>query len=488
MHARSQWIWVCAALAGCYQGPGAGEPGGSPATGTQTDGGSAGEGSAGGPGGATDSVGGSTTDGSPTTTADDSSGAEPPAGGPLPDRLEVTDIEVPAGVQAGVNNWRIWGQGSLAVAPVFTVPLTDCGVLVGFSSGAGSPSPHVARLSADHSLSGVLDLAPGLQLRGLAAEPDGHFGALLWDPTAQRIWIRRYDLSGAEQWSTELLNPDNTPTDFGIGDSRLEYGDGQYGAYYHVHSDSGHEGDTLKWVARDDGTPSTGWGWGCSHSMSNLLRFHPTLGSFLPVCVTDCFPGTSGDFATNSIGGIYLDHDTAHVLDVDAGCNGDVAGELGGVTPSPAGWALVFNAHQAPATPGQNSYNRATDNQDIGLSMVAGANSPGPVVWLTSTEGIDEDDASIARWEPADDPTEQYLVGWHEPQGDTWRLGRIDAAGGWLEGPLDLGGAARWGRRDDPFRRHHDGDVVWAWFDAAGSTTLHVARVRSGGTFACAAL
>src|SRR5690606_21417632 len=105
---------------------------------------------------------------------------------------------------------------------------------------------------------------------------------------------------------------------------------------------------------------------------------------FMPACVTDCFPGTSGDFATNSIGGIYLNHDDAHVIDVAAGCNGSVAGELGGAALTPGGWALVFNAHQAPATLGQSSYD-ASMNQDIGLSMIDGALQPGPVVWLTDT-------------------------------------------------------------------------------------------------------
>ena len=51
----------------------------------------------------------------------------------------------------------------------------------------------------------------------------------------------------------------------------------------------------------------------------------------------------------------------------------------------------------------------------------------------------------------------------------------------------ELGGAAlRWGRRDDPFRAHVGGDVVWSWFDGPGSTTLHRARVRSGSRPECA--
>lgn len=493
MRRRSSVILTVVLGVGCYEGPPGADGPDATEGGTEGTAGTAGTaGPTGGPStagtmGSADTMGPSTMTGPDDGTADDSSGVEPPVEGPLLDRLEVVELEVPQGVKAGVNNWRIWGTGSLGVAPVFTVPLANCGTLVGFTADAGGLTPQVAVLDADDALVQVLDLAEGLELRGLAAEPDGHFGALLWDGATDQIWVYRYDLTGASPWSTALTNPDNNPTDFGIGDSRLEYGDGTYGAYYHVHSDSGHEGDTLKWVTADAGTESTGWGWGCSHSMSALLRHSAAAGRFMPACVTDCYPGTSGDFDTNSIGGIYLDHNDAHVLDVDAGCNGSVAGELGGAALSPDGWALVFNAHQAPATLGQNSYDPATMNQDIGLSMIGGDLSPGPVVWLTSTDTVDENDASVARWQPQGDGAEQYLVGWHEPGGaEAWQLARIDPAGTFLEGPVDVSAVARWGRRDDPFRRHVQGDVVWSWFDAPGSTTLRVARVRSGSQTECA--
>ena len=82
-------------------------------------------------------------------------------------------------------------------------------------------------------------------------------------------------LTGATSWNTELTNSDNHPTDFGIGESRLEFGGDRYGAYYHVHSDSGHEGDTLKFVNATTGAQTTQWSWGCSHSMSDLLSYHP---------------------------------------------------------------------------------------------------------------------------------------------------------------------------------------------------------------------
>jgi hypothetical protein len=216
--------------------------------------------------------------------------------------------------------------------------------------------------------------------------------------------------------------------------------------------------------------------------MSNTLTYNASVGDFVSACVTDCYPGTDGDFETESIGGVYLDNQKK-VIDVAAGCNGSVAGELGSTAASPDGWKLVFNAHQAPTVLGQDGYDESTMNQDIGFASVSDNLTPGSVVWLTTTSSINEMDSSIALYMPA--ATEQYLVGWVEGDGGAYKLAVVDAAGATLEGPLDVTTTARWGRRDDPFRKHYDNDVVWAWFDEAGSSTLNFARVESGVAYAC---
>src|SRR6185295_12949768 len=154
---------------------------------------------------------------------------------------------------------------------------------------------------------------------------------------------------------------------------------------------------------------------------------------------------------------------------------------------APSGWKIVFNAHQAPTVLGQMSYDKTTMNQDIGFASIAAGLTSGPVVWLTTTAGVNEADSSIERWKPEGDATEQYVVGWSVP-GTTYvyDLARVSATGSFLEGPVAVTAKAKWGRRDDPFRAHYNGDVVWAWFDAAGGTTLHLSRIKSGGTYACA--
>jgi hypothetical protein len=424
--------------------------------------------------------------------------------GSLLDRISVSDVTVPAGVKPGRNNYRIWGSTSLNIAPVYTAPLANCGTLVCITTGTadsrtalGTSHAYAIKLDANDHLVTSFDLG-NYECRGIATEPDGHFAALLWaasktvdcaDPAVNgHIYVSRFDATGAASWSTELTNTTsdiNCPTDFGLGESRMEFGGTTYGAYYHVHSQSGHEGDTLKYVDLT-GKQTTTWPWGCSHSMSNLLRYNATDKKFMPACVTDCYPGTtSSDFATGAIGGVYINNRNK-VLDVDAGCNGSVAGELGGAAIAPSGWKIVFNAHQAAATLGESSYNKITMNQDIGFASIGSGLTSGGMVWLTTTT-INEADSGIARWAPANDTAEQYVAGWAETSSPyVYKLSRVDAAGKSLEGPIDVTAKAKWGRRDDPFRAHGNGDIVWAWFDTASSTTLRFARLRSGGTATCA--
>jgi len=495
---RAPGLVALLALAACSSGaiggssPGTGGDGGT--TGTAGTTGAAGMAGAAGTTGIAGTTGRAGTTGiagtsgaAGTTGAAGVSGAAgSPATGAIADRLTTSDVTVPAGVKPGVRNYRIWGASMLKVAPLYTAPLANCGTLLCYTSGtASAPNARAVRLDAADKMAAAIDLGAGLECRGIAAEPDGHFAALLWDNAADKIYVRRFDITGTQSWSTELTNSDNHPTDFGIGESRLEFGGDKYGAYYHVHSDSGHEGDTLKFTAAATGAQTTQWGWGCSHSMSNLLTWHAQAASFLPTCVTDCYPGTgSGDFPAVSIGGVYTDNKNK-VMSVDAGCNGSVAGELGGAAIAPVGWKVTFNAHQAPAVMGDSSYSTATMNQDIAFVAIDASHKlSGSVVWLTTTPA-NEADSAIARWQPEGDATEQYLVGWMEPTA-MYKLARVGAAGNFLEGPTDVGARAKWGQRDDPFRVHTNRDVVWGWFDAANATTVHVARVRSGGTAQCA--
>jgi hypothetical protein len=85
---------------------------------------------------------------------------------------------IPAAIKPGVRNWRIWALAMLKVSPIFTVPLANCGTLIGFTTGTSmAPNARAVRLDANDQVAATYDLGAMLELRGLAAEPDGHFAA-----------------------------------------------------------------------------------------------------------------------------------------------------------------------------------------------------------------------------------------------------------------------------------------------------------------------
>ena len=118
---------------------------------------------------------------------------------------------MPAGVKPGVRNYRIWGATMLRVAPLYVAPLANCGTLFCYTSGtAAAPNARAVRLDAADRMAAAIDLGAGLECRGIAAEPDGHFAALLWDGADRQIYVRRFDLAGTQSWSTELTNATTT--------------------------------------------------------------------------------------------------------------------------------------------------------------------------------------------------------------------------------------------------------------------------------------
>ena len=308
-------------------------------------------------------------------------------------------------------------------------------------------------------------------------------------PTPHSLHVTRYDATGTAGWTTSLDDALAAPTDFGIGESRLEYGGGKYGAYFHVHGISGfangHEGDALHWLTATSGAHTLGWNWGCSHSMSELLRYDSAAAKALPMCVTDCYPGTTGsNFPTDSIGGVYLDNAT-DVRNVDGGCNGSVAGELGGAAPARRVGSSCSTRTRTSRPMVElvlyvddESGHRVRDHRDQQHAW------RGRMAIDHCDEREQRLDRSLATGRRRDRTVRGRLD--RDRATPVYKLARVTAAGAFIEGPVTMG--ARWGERDNPFRDHLNGDIVWSWFDAAGGTSFHFARVHSGGTATCAAL
>ena len=176
---------------------------------------------------------------------------ESPAAG-LKNRITQATSSLPHPLGGNTSTWCTWG-GCTISPRLYHEPLSNGSELVGWTDATG----------------------------------DGHVSVA----AAKAMWLSKRAADGSEVWSTNLKDS-LTSFNPGIGDSCLAYGSGRYGAYFAVHGDSGrvqgHEGDQLTYVDDSGKIVSGGWQWGCSHSMAELISYHPGLAKFLPVCSSDC--------------------------------------------------------------------------------------------------------------------------------------------------------------------------------------------------------
>lgn len=370
---------------------------------------------------------------------------------PLSLKNLVTQATIPlpqplAGMQ---SSWCTWEWCSISPR-LYHAPLNDGRTWVGWTDNSGNG--HVSLIGTSATLEQTYDFA-ARSLRGLVAHEDGTFAILLWEASAKIMWLAKYTLTGSEVWRTNI---DGALSSFnpGIGDSRLTYGNGLYAAYFAVHGDSGwpagHEGDQLTYVNSAGIIQSGGWEWGCSHSMAELISYHPTLTKFAPICASDCY-------AQKGI----LSNDNQVVYSGDGNCGGLTAAQLGQVALSSDTWKLVFNGLNRPGYVGQG----------IGLATLNGS-FQSSYLWLTNTDGQYERDPALARL-GVSLASNRYLVGWTTTNDAAYWLGVIDDAGSFIAGPEEVSSVGvSWGNRDDSFHTRADGRVSWIQ-GAPNSASLH---------------
>jgi len=361
-------------------------------------------------------------------------------------------VTLPQPLGGMVQSWCTWAWCSISPR-LYHEPLSEGRILLGWTDASGNG--HVSILSSSGSLHQTYHYS-GRSVRGLAAHEDGKFAVLLWDSSAKIMWLAKRNADGSEVWTTNI---DGSSTSFnpGIGDSRLAYGNNLYAAYFAVHGDSGgfkgHEGDQLTYVNSNGVVQSGGWDWGCSHSMAELVSYHPALGKFAPVCSSDCY-------ASKGI----LVNDNQVIYSSDGNCGGLVSTQLGQMTLSDTSWKIVFNALNRPGATGKG----------IGLATMNGS-FQSTQVWLTDTSGQYERDPAIMRL-GSSLLTDRYLVGWMTTEDEVYWLGVINGMGNFITGPEEVSSAGiAWGNRDDSFRGHADGSVTWVE-GTPSSTTLILYR------------
>ncbi len=361
-------------------------------------------------------------------------------------------VTLPQPLAEASGSWCTWGHCSLSPR-LYHEPLSAGRTLVGWTDTNGNG--HVSILGSSGELSGTYDF-PARSVRGMVAHEDDAFAILLWDSSSKIMWLSKRNPDGSEIWTTNI---DGSLTSFnpGIGDSRLTYGNNMYMAYFAVHGDSGwvqgHEGDALTYVSGDGVIQPGGWEWGCSHSMAELVSFHPTLNEFVPVCTSDCY-------ASKGI----LSNDNQVVYPSDGNCGGLVSAQLGQITPSDNSWKLVFSALNRPGYA----------SQGVGLATIDGS-FQSSYVWLTNTTGDYERDPVLSRL-GSNLNTDRYLVGWRTTNDQVFWLGVINGSGNFIAGPEEVSSAGiAWGDRDDSFRVEADGSVTWVQGDPY-STALTLYR------------
>jgi hypothetical protein len=362
-------------------------------------------------------------------------------------------ITLPLPLQAGQSSFCTWDWCTLSPR-LYHEPLDDSRTLLGWTDASGNG--HISIITGTT----ITQLAhfTSQSVRGLVAHADGSFAVLRWEVANKIMWISKHQANGVEIWKTNLNTTIAVP-EFWLGDGRLTHGNGKYAAYFTVNGVAGvfdgHYGDQLSYVADNGVIQSGGWEWGCSHSMAQLISYHPQLSKFAPVCSSDCY----------SAKGI-LANDNQLLYHGDGDCGGMVSTQLGQLAVANQSWKLIFNALNRPP---------AAEGHGIGFATVDG-DFHSNYIWLTNTSGDYERDPIMARLGTSLN-SGRYLVGWATINDGAFMLGIIDDAGAFVKGPEEVTSAGlRWGNRTDTLRTRVDGTVSWVHGDA-NSTQLHLFRL-----------
>ncbi len=369
------------------------------------------------------------------------------AAGPIESLITTTTLTLPQPLEGYSSSRCTWDPCSLGPR-LYLAPRTNGTHLVGWTDTSGNG--HVSfvagsTITATHNFS-------RRKVRGLVAHGDGTYAVLLKDGVI--LYLSKRAANGTQIWLRNLnysLTEDSSP----LGDHRLAYGNGLYAAYWAVHGVEGwvegHEGDQLQYVSDSGALQGGGWSWGCSHSMAELVGYHPNDQAFTNFCSTDCYPDPPG---------LKMNHGT-NIQTGQGDCRGGVSLQLGQMAAAETGWKVVFNAEN----PDQSL------NSGVGLATAGGGASTS-VVWLTDTDGRQERDPVLARIGQQVPAT--YLVGWRTLNDQSLHIGIINGAGTFLEGPETMSSSGPgWGARDDSFTSAPDGSVAWLEGNAY-STTLEL--------------
>lgn len=355
----------------------------------------------------------------------------------LSDLISVRTISLPIPLEGTAHSWCT-NTGCNIGPRLYHAPLPNDSDLIGWSDGQGTG--YITQVVGQNVQHWPF---PGRSIRGLVAHADYTFAVLLWDEAADTIYLSKRHADGSEIWTTSL-NSDIAAADFWLGDGRLDYGGGLYAAYFTVKGNAGgfngHHGDQLSYVNDFGVIQNDGWNWGCSHSMAQLVSYHPQLDQFAAICSSDCFPDKS----------IHWVNASHQIFQTAGNCGGLVSAQLGQMAVAEQSWKLVFNAINEPCCA----------SQGVAFATLT-AEHESSYVWLTNSNGAYERDPVLARL-GNDLSHGRYLTGWMTSNDNGYWLGIINDAGDFLMGPENVAATAVfWGNRDNSLQTRANGDVSW---------------------------
>jgi hypothetical protein len=375
---------------------------------------------------------------------------------PIEHRIVTSTFTLAQPLESTSSSWCTWGSCFLGPR-LYLAPRSDGTLLLGWTDSTNDG--HVGVVSGSSMIS--THTFADMKVRGLVAHGDGTYAVLLKDGVT--LYLSKRSGDGSQIWITNL-NSTTAEDSSTTGDHRLAYGDGIYAAYWSVYGIqggfAGHDGDQLSFADDSGVVQPGGWDWGCSHSMAQLVGYHPGDQEFSAFCSTDCYPDPPG---------LKMDYSTT-IQTADSDCHGRVSLQLGQMAAAETGWKILFNAEDTAQF----------EAYGIGLAT-AGGGATTSVAWLTNTDGSTERDPVMARLDTEGPGT--YLVGWRSSDDGAFHIGRIDPGGTFLEGPQQMSASGPgWNQRDDSFTATPDSSVVWLE-GSAQSTTLRMYRYSDSTVF-----
>ncbi|ELP89351.1 hypothetical protein EIN_287870 [Entamoeba invadens IP1] len=365
------------------------------------------------------------------------------------EKITPYEVTLPVNLLGGEYTFRTYTQGTFSVR-LFPSSDANNNIYIGYTDTNGLGT--VIKVKAKTNTILRTDKFTGYSVRGLTVKDDGSYGVFLWNTEAGSIYFSKVDSSGQILFTKNLdlrnlYYPSSVPArgdkGYGIGDSRLNYGNGLFHAYTHTHSDEGHEGDALFTIS-DDGTVKTIWGWGCSHMTSGLQGWNSQTNTMIHICDSDAYPAF----------GMFAEADRSNTLYTHiANMGGYSGGELGGVVENGDGWLLIMNSITPEVV--HNGVPVYTPNgvQDIGVVSI-GKNKKRTNVNFIKQNAQTKNNGCIAKY------GEKFLVGYTEDN-TKFYLGTIDSSATMKDQFEEVTDVTGWGDRDDSFRSLNSGNIFW---------------------------